>query len=63
MGGLALFLFNFFKVYHFNIKKLPFAGLCYEFEEKLFFSATIILGKEVILSFIKMNLKISHKVR
>ena len=36
-GGLALFLFNFFKVYHFRIWKLLFAKLCYAFEEKLFF--------------------------
>ena len=42
---------------------LPFAKLCYAFEEKLFFSATIILWKKVILSCLKMNLKISHKLR
>ena len=42
---------------------LPFAKLCYVFEEKLFFSATIILGKKVILSCQKMNLKISPKLR
>ena len=42
---------------------LPFAKFCYAFEEKLFFSATIILGKKVILSCLKMNLKISHKLR
>ena len=50
--GLTLFLFNFFKVYHFYIYiffiftftfTLPFAKLCYAFEEKLFFSVTIIL--------------------
>ena len=39
------------------------AKLCYAFEEKLFFSATIILWKKVILSCLKMNLKISHKLR
>ena len=33
-GGLALFLLNFFKVYHFY---------GYAFEEKIFFSAIIIL--------------------
>ena len=33
VGGMTLFLFNFFKVYHFYIQKL----LCYAFEEKLFF--------------------------
>ena len=35
-GGLALFLFNAFKVYHFYISKLlnyfTFAKLCYAFE-------------------------------
>ena len=30
-GGLALFVFNFFKVLHLEIT-LPFAKLCYEFE-------------------------------
>ena len=42
---------------------LTFAKLCYAFEEKLFFSATIILWKKVILSCLKMNLKISPKLR
>ena len=42
-GGLALFLFNFFKVYLQIEITLPFAKLSYVFEEKLFFSATIIL--------------------
>ena len=42
---------------------LPFAKLCYAFEEKLFFSVTIILRKKVILSCLKINLKISHKLR
>ena len=47
-GGelLALFPLKLFKVYHFYTQKLlslPFAKLCYAFEEKLFFSATIIL--------------------
>ena len=42
---------------------LPFAKLCYAFEEKLFFSATIIFCKKVILSCLKMILKISHKLR
>ena len=37
---------------------LPFTKLCYAFEEKLFFSATIFLWKKVILSCLKMNLKI-----
>ena len=42
---------------------LPFAKFCFAFEEKLFFSVTIILLKKVILSCLKMNLKISHKLR
>ena len=44
-GGLALFLFNFFKVYHFLHLEitLPTAKFCYAFEEKLFFPTTIIL--------------------
>ena len=41
---------------------LPFAKLCYAFEEKLFFSATIIFMKKVTLSSLKRNLKISHKL-
>ena len=41
---------------------LPFAKLCYAFEEKLFFSATIIFRKKVIPSFLKMNLKTTHKL-
>ena len=59
-GGLALSLFNFFKFYHFLHLKttLSFAKWCYyAFKEKLFFSVTIILGKTVILSCLKMNLR------
>ena len=57
-GRLALFDFNFFKIYlHLEIT-LPFAKLRYAFEEKLFFSSTIILWKKVILGCLKMNLKI-----
>ena len=41
---------------------LPFARLCHAFEEKIF-TATIILWKKVILKYLKMNLKISHKLR
>ena len=65
-GELALSLFNFFKFYHFLHLKttLSFAKWCYyAFKEKLFFSVTIILGKTVILSCLKMNLKISHQLR
>ena len=42
---------------------LPFAKLCYSFEEKILFSTTIILWKKIILSCLKTNLKISHKLR
>ena len=42
---LTFFIFNFFKVYHFLHLEitLPVAKLYYAFEEKLFFSVTIIL--------------------
>ena len=40
---------------------LTFAKLCYAFEKKKIFSATI-LGKKVILSCLNMNLKTSHKL-
>ena len=52
--GLALFLFKFL-----------FAELRYAFEAKLFFSATIILWKKkkIILSFLKIDLKIFHQLR
>ena len=46
-GGLALSLFTFFEglsSLHLEIN-FPFAKLCYAFEEKLFFSVTIILWK------------------
>ena len=33
------------------------------FEEKLFLSATIIFCNKFIVSYLKMNLKISHKLR
>ena len=44
-GGMALVLFKFLQglsFLHLEIT-LPFAKLCYAFEEKLFFSVTIIL--------------------
>ena len=46
-GGLALVLFNFFQGLSFLHLEItfPFAKLCYAFEEKNFFSATIVLGK------------------
>ena len=42
---LALFLFNFLKVYHFLHLEitLTFTKLCYAVEEKLIFSATLLL--------------------
>ena len=61
-GGTDTFLIKFFQglsFLHLEIT-LHFAKLCYAFEEKLFSSATIILWKKVILSCLKMNLKISH---
>ena len=64
-GGAGTFPIKFFQgltFLHTEIT-LPFAKLSYAFEEKLFFSATIILWKKVILSCLKMNLKISHKLR
>ena len=62
---MTLFLFNFFKVLsflHLEIT-LPLTKLCYAFEEKLFFSVNIMLLKSVILSCLKMNLKITLKLR
>ena len=40
----------------------PFAKLCHPFEEKIFFCHHNFM-KKFILSFLKMNLKISHKLR
>ena len=59
MGGLALsyLIYSRFIVLHLEIT-LTFAKLCYAFEEKLFFSAIIVLWKKVILSWLKMRLKI-----
>ena len=47
-GELTLFLFEFFQglsFWHLEII-LPFPKLCYTFEEKLFFSVTIIMEKD-----------------
>ena len=41
---------------------LPFPKSCYAFEEKSFFSTTIILGKKVIISRLIMNQKISYNL-
>ena len=61
-GGTDTFPIYFFQslsFLHLEIT-LPFAKLCYAFEEKIFFSVTIILWEKVILSGLKMNLKIPH---
>ena len=62
-GDMALVLFKFLQglsFLHLEIT-LPFAKLSYAFED--FFFGTIILGKKIILSCLKINLKISHKLR
>ena len=59
---ITTFYLKFYHFLHLEII-LPFAKLCYTFEERLFFSVTIILSKNVILSCLKMNLKISHKLK
>ena len=63
--GAGIFPIYFFKGLSFLHLKitLSFAKLCYAFEEKKFFSATIIFWKKVIWSCLKMTLKISHKLR
>ena len=55
------YFFQGLSLLHFEIT-LPFAKLCYGFEE-IFFFATMILCNKIILSYLKMNLKISHKLR
>ena len=62
-GGLTLVLFNFFKVYHFYIEKLlyPLQNCAMHLKKKKI-SVTITLWKKVILSCLKINLKISHKL-
>ena len=57
---LALFLFSFFTFTFRNYFIL--CQMCYVFEEKLLFYATIILWKKLILSCLKINWKISHKL-
>ena len=58
------FPIKFFEAYHFYIQKLLYhLQNCVMHLKKLFFSATIILWKKVILSCLKMNLKTSHKLR
>ena len=60
--GLILFLFHFLRFIIFTFRNYPLQN-CYAFQEKLFFYVTIILWKKVILSCLKMNLKISHDLR
>ena len=48
-GTFSIYFFQGLAFLHLEIT-LPFAKLCYAFEEKLFFSATITLWKKVILS-------------
>ena len=63
-GGLTLPIWFFQGLSFLQLEiTLPFAKMCYAFEEKLFFSVTIILWKKVILSCLKMNLKMFHKLR
>ena len=64
-GRLTFFWFNFVKVYHFHNHleiTLPLAIWIW-IAQKLLFFATIVLGKNVILSCLKMNLKIFHQLR
>ena len=62
-GGITLFLFNFFNVYHIYIYKVfyPLQNCIMYLKKNYFFSVTIILSKKVILNCLKMNLKIPHK--
>ena len=61
-GTFSIYFFKGLSFLHLEIT-LPFAKLCHAFEEKLFFSTTIILWQKVILNCLKMNLKISHELR
>ena len=62
--GLALLLFNFFKVYHFYIYKLLYyLQNCVMHLKKNYFFCHHNFTKKVILSCLKINLKISHKLR
>ena len=63
-GGACTFPIYFFQglpFLHLEITLL-FAKLCYAFEEKLFFCHHNFM-KKIILHCLKMNLKISHKLR
>ena len=63
-GGLALFLFNFFKVYHFYIQKLRFSlQNCVTHSKKKKFICHYNFMKKVIRSCLKMIPKISYQLR
>ena len=57
-GGLALLLFDFFKIYLFLHSEIILisAKLCHIFERKLLFLANIILFKKFILRCLKISL-------
>ena len=60
--GLALFLFNFFKVYPFYVYKLLYSlQNCVVHLMKSYFLCHQNFMKKVILSCLKINVKISHK--
>ena len=60
-GTFLIYFFQGLSFLHLEIT-FPFAKLCYAFEEKNFFFCHLILWKKVILSCLKMNLKISYKL-
>ena len=63
-GGLALFLFNFFKVYHFYIQKLLFfLQNCVTHSKKKKIICHYNVMKKVIRCFLKMIQKISYQLR
>ena len=62
ISTFPVYFFQGLSLLHLEITLL-FVKLCYAFEEKLFFSATITLRKKVILSCLEMNLKIFNELR
>ena len=61
VGTFSIYFFQGLSFLHLEIT-LPFARLCYAFEEKNISSATKILWKKVILIYLKMNLQLFHKL-
>ena len=61
-GTFSIYFFLDFSILHLKIA-LPFAKLCYVFKSNLFSAATIILWKKVILTCLKMSLKISQSIQ